>query len=307
MMIETDGLTRAFGQFVAVDNLSLKVEEGSIHGFVGPNGAGKTTTIKMLIGAIKQTKGTGLIKGYPIGSKGSRRLIGYCPERPIIYEDMTALEYLSYLAELSGASSKRALIEAVEMLGRVELDAFSDTKVGKFSAGMKQRIGLAQAMIHKPELLILDEPTANLDPDGRMWLISNLKQMVQEQEITVFISSHILPELEQVVDHVTLINKGRLIAEESITNLKARLSANQYVVQTSNDEAVIQILKEMPCVQEIHIGEDGLIHLTSSDPDTLQQELIKLISQKDIKLKHFGEEQVNLEDIYRKVMNIGEQ
>ena len=179
LMIETKELTKAFGKFVAVDGIDLRVGEGSIHGFVGPNGAGKTTTIKMLVGAIRCTKGSGVIRSHPIGSVAARRLIGYSPERPSFYGDMTTLDYLTYMARVSGVEGNGVKKKAAELLDWIELGRFLDTKVGGFSAGMKQRLSLAQALIHEPELLILDEPTANLDPTGRMSILDKLRQLSQ--------------------------------------------------------------------------------------------------------------------------------
>ncbi len=305
LMIETREITKAFGNLVAVDSLSLKVRQGTIHGFVGPNGAGKTTTIKMLVGAIKCSRGEGFIKGYPIGSIEARRFIGYSPERPSFYNDMAPFDYLVYMAGLGGIKAREAEVKAAEVLETFELNEFSDTKVGNFSAGMKQRLSLAQALIHQPELLILDEPTANLDPGGRMSTLEKLRGLSREQKVTIFISSHILPELEQVVDSVTLIDKGRAVAEDSMEHLRKRLFQNRYVLNTSNNEAVLEIMKTKPCVQEIWLDAKGIIHLISEDAATLQREVWDAIAQRGILLKNFGEEQVKLEEVYRKTIGLG--
>lgn len=305
LMIETRGLTKTFGKFVAVDGLDLKVRKGEIHGFVGPNGAGKSTTLKMLAGAIRTTKGEGFIFGHPLGSIEARRLIGYSPERPSFYGDMTAWDYLAYMSSLSGMNPEEAQRRTKELLEWIELTRFYKARVGKFSAGMKQRLSLAQAMAHRPELLILDEPTANLDPDGRISLLAKLRQLRNEHDITILICSHILPELEQLVDGVTMIEKGRTVAEDSVQHMKEQIASNQYVLNTSDNKAMMAALEGQAGVQEIYLDSDGTIHLTSNDIATLQSRVMEAITRSGVLLKNFGEEQISLEDIYRKTMGKG--
>jgi ABC-type multidrug transport system ATPase subunit len=306
LMIETRELTKAFGDLVAVDGIDLRVGEGSIHGFVGPNGAGKTTTIKMLVGAIRSTKGTGFIKGYPIGSVAARKVIGYSPEHPSFYGDMTALDYLIYMARVSGVERDGAR-KAAELLDWIELGRFVDTRVGGFSAGMKQRLSLAQALIHEPELLILDEPTANLDPTGRMTILDKLRQLSQERRVTIFISSHILSELEQLVDSVTLINRGQIAAEDSMEHLRKIFSQNHYLLRTSRNESVLEAMKTKAYLQESWLDADGFIHLISEDSTALKQGVMEAISQTRVLLEHFSQEEVTLESIYRRTMGLAKE
>ncbi len=302
VIIETVGLTKVFDKLVAVGGLDLRVHRGSIHGFIGPNGAGKSTTIKMLVGAVHVTGGEGFIGGYPIGSIEARRLCGYSPERPLFYADMMAWDYLVYIGCLSdmeiGAAEKRTR----ELLIWLDLGRFRNTKVGVFSAGMKQRLGLAQAMMHQPKLLILDEPTANLDPDGRMSLMEKLRELRCEQGLTIFISSHILPELEQLIDTVTLIDKGRTVAEDSILNLKRKASMNHYVINTTSNNIMLEMLQSATYIQEARLDTDGMIHLMSDDLAALQARIIEILTTQRILMKYFGEEQVSLQDIYLKTM-----
>jgi ABC-2 type transport system ATP-binding protein len=304
-MIETKGLTKKFGKLVAVNNLDVKVHKGVIHGFVGPNGAGKTTTIKLLVGAIRRTSGEGFIKGYPIGSVDARRAIGYSPERPSFYKDWTAFDYLVHMAALSGIKTDEAERRSQDLLQWLELTDFAKAKVGGFSAGMKQRLSIAQAMSHKPELLVLDEPTANLDPDGRMSLLEKLKSLPREQGVTVFISSHILSELEFLIDSVTLINKGRTVAEDSVKVMKEEISLNRYVLNTSNNQAVMKALQGHASILEMKPGNDGAIHISSPDMGQLQSAVMEAVTKTGSLLKYFGEEQVKLEDIYRSTMDQG--
>jgi ABC-2 type transport system ATP-binding protein len=304
-MIETRGLTKKFGKLVAVNNLDVKVQKGVIHGFVGPNGAGKSTTIKLLVGAIRRTSGQGFIKGYPIGSVDARRAIGYSPERPSFYKDWTAFDYLVHMAALSGIKTDEAERRSQDLLEWLELSDFAKSKVGGFSAGMKQRLSIAQAMSHKPELLVLDEPTANLDPDGRMSLLEKLKSLPREQGVTVFISSHILSELEFLIDSVTLINKGRTVAEDSVKVMKEEISLNRYVLNTSNNQAVMKALRGHASILEMKLGNDGAIRISSPDMGQLQSAVMEAVTKTGSLLKYFGEEQVKLEDIYRSTMDQG--
>jgi ABC-2 type transport system ATP-binding protein len=303
VIIETKALTKKFGKLVAVDSLDVKVHKGVIHGFVGPNGAGKSTTIKLLVGAIRRTSGEGFIKGYPIGSVDARRAIGYSPERPSFYKDWTAFDYLVHMAALSGIKTAEAESRSQDLLEWLELSDFARAKVGGFSAGMKQRLSIAQAMSHKPELLVLDEPTANLDPDGRMSLLEKLKSLPREQGVTVFISSHILSELEFLIDSVTLINKGRTVAEDSVKVMKEEIALNRYVLNTSNNEAVVKALQGQAAIQEMKLGNDGAIHISSPDMAQLQSAVMTAVTKTGTLLKYFGEEQVKLEDIYRSTMD----
>ena len=305
VMIETRGLTKKYGKLVAVNSLDIKVQKGAVHGFVGPNGAGKSTTIKLLVGAIRRTSGEGFVKGYPIGSVDARRAIGYSPERPSFYKDWTAFDYLVHMAALSGLKTDEAERRSQELLDWLELSDFSKARVGGFSAGMKQRLSIAQAMSHKPELLVLDEPTANLDPDGRMSLLEKLKKLPQEQGVTIFISSHILSELEYLIDSVTLINKGRMVAEDSLKAMKEEISLNRFALNTSNNEAVMKALQGHPSIQEMKLGNDGVIHISSQDMGKLQSAVMEAVTKTGSLLKNFGEEQVKLEDIYRSTMEQG--
>ena len=305
VMIETRGLTKKYGKLVAVNSLDVKVQKGVIHGFVGPNGAGKSTTIKLLVGAIRRTSGEGFIKGHPIGSVSARRAIGYSPERPSFYKDWTAFDYLVHMAALSGVKTNEAEARSKELLDWLELSDFAQARVGGFSAGMKQRLSIAQAMSHKPELLVLDEPTANLDPDGRMSLLEKLKKLPKEQGVTVFISSHILSELEYLIDSVTLINKGRTVAEDSVKVMKEEIALNRYILNTSNNEAVMKALQGQPSIQEMKLGDEGIIHISSPDMGKLQSAVMEAVTRTGSLMKYFGEEQVKLEDIYRNTMEQG--
>lgn len=221
--IETEGLTKIFRSLgrkpiVAVQDLNLRVPIGSVFGFLGPNGAGKTTTLNLLLGNLRPTRGTGRIFGYPIGNPEVRRLVGYLPEKFQFHDFLTAEEFLDFHARLLGLppSVRRQRIDTV--LEFVGLQGRRRSKVREFSRGMLQRLGIAQALLNEPKLVILDEPTSALDPLGR-WEVRNLILRLKEQGVTVFLNSHLLSEVEMTCDAVAILNKGRLVFQGRLDEL----------------------------------------------------------------------------------------
>jgi ABC-2 type transport system ATP-binding protein len=307
LMIKTKNLTKNFGDFTAVDGIDLAVKKGTIHGFVGPNGAGKTTTMKMLIGALRCTRGGGYIKGYQIGSAPARQLIGYSPEQTFFYNDMVASDYIAYMARICGIKRGDARKKSLEILDWLDLGDFSENKVGSFSAGMKQRLSLCQALIHEPELLILDEPTANMDPTGRLSVLDKLRQLSHEREVTIFLSSHILSELEQVVDFMTMIDKGKIVVEGNMADLRKRFSGNHFLLKTSHNEAMLEAMSDKGLFREGWIDNEDFIHLISDEGTALRREMVAMVVRIGAELEHFSEERASLQDIYRKTMGMEEE
>jgi len=306
LVIETRNLTKTFGDFTAVDGINLAVQKGTIHGFVGPNGAGKTTTMKMLIGAIRSNRGEGYIKGHEIGSIEAKQIIGYSPEHTCFYSNMVASDYLAYMARICGVKRSEARKKALVLLDWLDLGDFSESKVGGFSAGMKQRISLAQALIHEPELLILDEPTANMDPTGRLSILDKLSQLSREREVTIFLSSHILSELEQVVDFMTMIDKGRIVVEGKMSELRKRFSGNHFLLKTSHNEAILSAIKDKGLFRESWIDTEDFIHIISDSTAALRKEVVAAVVRTGAELEHFSEKRASLQDIYRKTMSMEE-
>ena len=222
-MIEVQHLTKRYGRVTAVDDVSFRVEKGEILGFLGPNGAGKTTTMRILTGYMPATEGRATVAGYDIFDKPieAKRRIGYLPETPPLYPDMTVREYLDFVARIKGVPSKEKKERVTSVMQRTHVADMADRHCAKLSKGYKQRVGLAQALIHNPEVLILDEPTAGLDP----------KQIIETRDLirglagdhTIVISTHILPEVSQTCQRVVIINKGRVAAVDTPENLTARL------------------------------------------------------------------------------------
>ena len=227
-VIELACLTKIFHEhFVAVDNLTLSIRQGSIFGFLGPNGAGKSTTIKMLIGLTLPTSGSGTVCGYDIvrESVKVKNVAGVLPDPIGFYENLTARQTLIFFRQLRVAASQsnsQSFWDIEAILDQVGLKGWEDKKVGTFSKGMKQRLGLAQALMHQPKLLILDEPTSGLDPIGMNDLHLLMKRLNDELKVTIFLSTHILSTVEELCDNVGIINKGRLVDSGTVEELKKR-------------------------------------------------------------------------------------
>jgi ABC-2 type transport system ATP-binding protein len=306
--IETKNLTKLFGDLVAVDSANLRIREGTIHGFIGPNGAGKTTTMKMLIGALHPSGGEGKIKGFPLGSMEARKMLGYSPEHPHFYDGMSAQSYLVYMGMVCGLDRRRASERASKLLKWLDLQDFSNKKIGGFSAGMRQKMSLAQSMIHEPEILILDEPTANLDPAGRISIIENLKDLCREMKVTVFISSHILAELEKLVSEVTLLNHGKIVVESDVASLEKKVSGNRFILNTSDNRKILSLLKSKGYIRHGEMDENGIIHLTSrGDEDQFRRNVSRAILHSDVWLQQFSLEASDLESVFMKLVGEGEE
>jgi ABC-2 type transport system ATP-binding protein len=188
----------------------------------------------------------------------------------------------------------------------LDLGRFAGQKGGGFSAGMKQRLCLAQALIHQPEVLILDEPTANMDPTGRLSILDKLRQLAREQDTTILLSSHILSELEQIVDSMTMIYSGRLVIQGTIDEVQKRFSENQYLLKTSRNEDVLQVLTASGCVDDSWTDEEGYIHLIGDDAQAMRRNALAAMVQCDAELQHFSEERVSLQSIYRRTVGMEE-
>ncbi len=223
LAIELHKLSKQFQDFIAVDSLSLKVESGQIFGFMGHNGAGKTTTIQMLLGLLKPSAGRAQVFGLDIvtESLAIRAQCGYLPASYHLPREMTAHGFLSYIAamfELEPAQTRKRIGELLE---RFELSEFAHQKLGTFSTGMSQKVGLAQALLNQPRLLLLDEPTAGLDPLGRHDLLTYLRSLAQEHRTSILFSSHILSDIESICEQAAILHKGKLIASGSLDELKS--------------------------------------------------------------------------------------
>ncbi len=226
-MIEVQHLTKRYGRVTAVEDISFRVERGEILGFLGPNGAGKTTTMRILTGFMPATEGKAVVAGFDVFEQPieAKRRTGYLPETPPLYPDMTAAEYLSFVAKVKGvpAAERSQRIKAV--MDRTRIADVADRLCSKLSKGYRQRVGLAQALIHNPDVLILDEPTAGLDPKQIIETRDLIKQLAGDH--TIILSTHILPEVSQTCQRVVIINRGHVVAVDTPDNLTARLRGSQ--------------------------------------------------------------------------------
>lgn len=279
-MIHTKNLTKEYDGFRAVDNLNLKVEKGQIYGFLGPNGAGKTTTILMLLGILKPTEGEIYIMGEPLSKNplNIKRRIGVVSEKQYLYKDMTAWEYLNFFADLYGVKNKEKRID--ELLSAVNLIDVKDRKLGAFSRGMQQKLGFTRALLHDPDLLLLDEPVSGLDPTG----IKQIRDLIEKENKkgrTVFISSHLLSEVEKLCSKVAIINRGKLLAEDSMDNLRRKLTdfVQIEVELTEVSKDILDTLRSFDFIKEIHQEKNVLTLKVTTDKDH-RADISKAIAQK---------------------------
>jgi len=298
--IETRDLNKKFGvgpsAFHAVKGIDIKVESG-IHGFLGPNGAGKSTTIKMLVGAISITSGKAYVRGHRAGSVKAKSHIGYLPEHPKFYH-YSFYNYLVYLGRLGGLSRKRSRNNAMELIEWLELEEAMERDVNAFSAGMKQKAGLAQALIHEPDILILDEPTANLDPIGRANIIDQIRSLADEKQLTVLVSSHILWEIEKLADEVTIINAGRILLSDRLENLKNLYAGDHFILDTDHNDDMFEEFKKKEYVPKMWFDERDNLHVISEDANRLKDDIPLMVRSMDTRLHTFAKEDVTLEDIF---------
>jgi len=238
-VIEVQHLTKRYGRVTAVDDVSFRVERGEILGFLGPNGAGKTTTMRVITGYMPPTEGRVVVAGFDVFEQpiDAKRRTGYLPETPPLYPDMTVLEYLTFVARIKGVPSGERKARVDRVMARTAVADMRDRPCGKLSKGYRQRVGLAQAILHNPDVLVLDEPTAGLDPKQ----IIETRQLIHELagDHTIILSTHILPEVAQTCQRVVIINKGRVVAVDTPDNLTRRLrgAESMYVLVDADRDA----------------------------------------------------------------------
>jgi ABC-2 type transport system ATP-binding protein len=270
-MIKVEGLTKRYARKVAVDNISFEVEKGQIVGFLGPNGAGKTTTMRVLTCFLPPTSGSVTVAGFDVleHAMDVKRRIGYLPETPPVYPEMEVHEYLEFVGKIKGVPKGDLMRRVNEVSEKCAVADVRNTLIGKLSKGYKQRVGLAQAIIHNPDVLILDEPTAGLDPHQIIETRDLIKGLAGEH--TIILSTHILPEVEQICERVIIIARGKLVATDTVENLTSRLRGAETValeVVSSNGEVdsglVQEKLERVEGVSRVVPKEhrDGRLHFT---------------------------------------------
>jgi len=298
MAIRTTGLTKVYDEKRALDSIDLAVEEGSIFGFLGPNGAGKTTTLRILTGLAQATSGSVQILGRDLSTAGNsmRSEIGVLPDVPGFYEWMTAEEFMRFAGRLFGLG-RSVLDERVGVLLDLAGLTDVDTKIGGYSRGMKQRLGVAQALVNAPRLLLLDEPTSALDPMGRKDVLDMLISL--RGRTTVFFSTHILSDVERVCDTVAILDHGRVVAQAPIDELKARYGQQKVVVEVTGgaDELAAELVRQ-DWVTAVARGHNGAIEVTVTDVGAAQQQIPAMIASRQLGLSRMEAGEMGLEEVF---------
>jgi len=297
-MIQVTGLIKDYGARRALDSISFHANQGEIVGFLGPNGAGKTTTMRILTGYMPPTGGEVTVAGYDVVEESLevRRRVGYLPETVPLYTEMTALEYLKFMADLRHIPNAEE--RAYETLESVNLHDRANSYIGTFSKGMRQRVGLAQALIHRPEVLILDEPTIGLDPTQ----VVEIREVIREigKDRTVLFSTHILTEAQQICDRVLIINKGKIVAEDTPENLQSRLVGSQRVVLRVRGEAddLPAKIKKIKGVRDVEGKADGSVEFEFSAGQDVRPQVAKTVIQGGYDLLEMRPVGMSLEEIF---------
>ena len=297
--IELRGVTKRFGDTLALDHVDLVVLPGVVFGFLGRNGAGKTTTLRILSGLARPTAGTAHVLGHDVAraSDAVRARIGFLPDVPGFYPWMTAREYLGFAGRLFGLDPATLDVRADALLEMAGLASVT-TRVGGFSRGMKQRLGIAQALINAPSLLMLDEPTSALDPIGRREVLEMVASL--RGRTTVFFSTHILADVERVCDAVAILERGRVVASAGIAELTARASANRLVVEVDGDGAATAVAGSLAGRVWLRSVEttDRTLRITVSDLPAAQRDIPAVITAAGVALRRFEIEEASLEDVF---------
>ena len=300
--IETRGLTKRFGSILALDRLDLAVPRGSIFGLLGPNGAGKTTTIRILAGLARPTAGSALVAGVPVGlgQPELRRRLGYLDQDPRFYSWMKGRELLELVGRLYGLGGAELRTRVAGMLERTGLAGAAERRIGGYSGGMRQRLGIAQALVHGPELLILDEPVSSLDPEGRRDLLELVAGL--RGEATVVFSTHVLADVERICDRVAILDRGRRVTEGPLEELLAAHARPIYNLdpaprQEAAVAALLARLRAAPWTTDVTATPAG-IRVTVADPDAAAGAILPLVVACGVVLESFERARPTLEDVF---------
>jgi len=307
-MIAVDSVTKRFDDLVAVDDVSFEVPTGEVVGFLGPNGAGKTTTMRMLTGTLQPDAGQVLFDGSSIGEDltGAKERVGYLPEANPLYEEMLVAEYLEYAAtlrRLEGPAARSAIADAV---GETGLEAVFFRPVGQLSKGYRQRVGLATAILHRPEILVLDEPTEGLDPNQRVDIRSLVSELGRER--TVLLSTHVMQEVEAVCNRLLIINGGRLVADGTVEDLIAARKGISYYTVEVQGTGVTEALGTLPGVDAVDGSETGgrvRARLSVSGEAELRPEIFRMATDRDWVLWELHRERATLEQLFKEFTEEG--
>ncbi|WP_405104372.1 ABC transporter ATP-binding protein [Paenibacillus sp. FSL K6-1217] len=302
-LLEVEDLRKSYGGRLSVDGISFSAESGRCVALLGPNGAGKTTTLRMLAGLLQPTGGSITFDGAPPGMD-HRRQLGYLPQSPAFYSWMSGLEYMIFAAELSGMGGKEAKAMSGAVLERVGLSTAARRRIGGYSGGMKQRLGLAQALVHRPRLLLLDEPVSALDPIGRREVMELLRDI--REETTVIFSTHVLHDAEEICDDVILMNRGTIAVQGTLSRLRTEYSLPVIRLTTAKEDTAVRWLEELgrkSFVEEAKIS-DGQAVFNVNDIELARRTILQEAAGLDIPLLQFEAGSSTLEDLFMKVVGV---
>jgi ABC-2 type transport system ATP-binding protein len=309
MAILCQNLSRHFGTFVALDQLNLAIPAHSVFGFLGPNGAGKSTTIKLLTGQIAPTQGEAWVAGFKVegNSVAANRQIGYLSELPQFYGWMRGQEFLEFIGELFGLNQLQRRERALALLKTVGLSEAAHRKISGYSGGMRQRLGIAQAMVNRPTVIFLDEPVSALDPLGRRDVLKLLDEL--RAETTIFMSSHVLADVDRVCDRVAILNKGSLVAEGPTLELKERYANPNLEIELAGESEPVrqfaETLQAQIWVKTVEQLENGRLKVelrNENDASQAGYEIPRLVANHNLSLLHYNLALPTLEDIFVKLV-----
>ena len=297
MSITVNNLTKIYGAQKAVDDISFTVNKGEIVGFLGPNGAGKSTTMKIITGYLPASTGSAKVCDLTVieNSNETKKKIGYLPEANPLYFDMYVREYLNFVAGIHKIQNSKVKIE--EVIKTVGLTVEANKKIGQLSKGYKQRVGLAAALIHDPEVLILDEPTSGLDPNQIVEIRDLIKKLGENK--TVLFSSHILQEVQAICDRVIIINKGKIVADDTLTNLQNGNSDKHIVAVEFGGGATIGMLNTFNDVTEVKELSENNFQLSTTNPEAVRKQLLQLSINNNLNIVSLQSQGNSLEEVFR--------
>jgi len=300
--IETDQLTRSFGQLIAVDHLSLAIPAGNVFGFLGPNGAGKTTTVRLLAALIAPTSGTAIVAGHRLGSENQaiRRSVGILTETPGLYDRLSAIENLVYFGQLYDLDERRATQQAERYLRDLDLWDRRNEKVGGFSKGMRQKLAIARALLHEPSVVFLDEPTSSLDPEAARTVLNFIKTLRSEGR-TIVLTTHILPEADEMCD-IICIFKTQLIRVDTPDRLRAGLFGQGVQVRLTGDAAgFVNTVKSLPFTKDV-IADNSTLSIQLDDPDGQSPVLVQALISAGAQIRSVEPISHTLEEVYMQLV-----
>ena len=313
-MISVKHLTKYYGDHLAVDDISFEIESGHVYGFLGPNGAGKSTTMNIMTGCLSATSGTVLIDGHDIFEEpdAAKKCIGYLPEHPPLYMNESPLEYLTFVAEAKGLRGAERQAQIGEVIAKTGIDAVKHRRISQLSKGYKQRVGIAQALLGNPKVIILDEPTVGLDPIQ----IIEIRDLIRElgKTHTVIFSSHILSEVQAICDQILMIAKGKLVALGAPEELQKQLLAPNEIILTTNASPYVlaALLEKVPHIAELHMEEKGKfteVHIKTDCEDIyeLSARLFRTFAASDWVIYEMELKKGNLEDVFLELTDTAEK